>query len=169
MESPFRIRRRPPCLPHHHHHHHHRHHHLCHGHPHQLCSLHNHYHHHYCNCHFLICPGLAPVPLQVADPYAPYPSENEFNLQSNANTENYNSITQVLQEPEINDLEDEQEENDDPVFVLTDEWREFFAKSEAKRKLEKQQAKKKDKDKRSRGKARNALDLEQSNAQTSDN
>lgn len=29
----------------------------------------------------------------------------------------------------------EEEDDDDPVFVLTDEWKEFFAKSEAKRKL----------------------------------
>lgn len=27
------------------------------------------------------------------------------------------------------------EEDDEPVFVMTDEWREFFAKSEARRKL----------------------------------
>lgn len=27
----------------------------------------------------------------------------------------------------------EQEEEEDPVYVLTDEWAEFFAKSEAKR------------------------------------
>ena len=37
---------------------------------------------------------------------------------------------------EIENLEDEnEEEEEDPIFVLTDEWREFFAKSEAKRKL----------------------------------
>lgn len=29
----------------------------------------------------------------------------------------------------------EEEDDDDPIFVLTDEWKEFFAKSEAKRKL----------------------------------
>ncbi|KAB8951705.1 hypothetical protein FH972_026851 [Carpinus fangiana] len=40
---------------------------------------------------------------------------------------------------------EEEDDDDDPVFVLTDEWREFFAKSEAKRKLEKKQAKKKGK------------------------
>lgn len=28
-----------------------------------------------------------------------------------------------------------EEDEEDPVFVLTDEWREFFAKSEAKRRL----------------------------------
>lgn len=31
--------------------------------------------------------------------------------------------------------EHQKEEEEDPVFVLTDEWREFFAKSEAKRRL----------------------------------
>jgi len=29
----------------------------------------------------------------------------------------------------------DEEEDDEPVFVLTDEWREFFAKSEARRQL----------------------------------
>ncbi|KAM6575868.1 hypothetical protein CsatA_024195 [Cannabis sativa] len=38
--------------------------------------------------------------------------------------------------------EEEEEEEDELIFVLTDEWRDFFAKSEAKRKLEKKQAKK---------------------------
>ncbi|KAL5172393.1 hypothetical protein HKD37_16G045160 [Glycine soja] len=37
---------------------------------------------------------------------------------------------------------DGEEEEDEPVFVLTDEWREFFAQSEARRKLEKKQGKK---------------------------
>lgn len=44
------------------------------------------------------------------------------------------STIRVLQEPGHNALEEEEEE-EDPIFVLTDEWREFFAKSEAKRKL----------------------------------
>jgi len=35
-------------------------------------------------------------------------------------------------EPELLHAEEEDEE---PVFVLTDEWAEFFAKSEAKRRL----------------------------------
>ncbi|KAK2352827.1 hypothetical protein QL285_090534 [Trifolium repens] len=47
-------------------------------------------------------------------------------------------ISQELEHIEL----DGDEEDDEPVFVLTDEWREFFAKSEAKRKLEKKQAKK---------------------------
>ncbi|KAL6616607.1 hypothetical protein ACP70R_038877 [Stipagrostis hirtigluma subsp. patula] len=36
---------------------------------------------------------------------------------------------------------EEAEEEEEPVFVLTDEWAEFFAKSEAKRRLAKQQKK----------------------------
>ncbi|KAJ4967894.1 hypothetical protein NE237_014595 [Protea cynaroides] len=39
--------------------------------------------------------------------------------------------------------EELEEEEEEPVFVMTDEWMEFFAKSEAKRRLEKNQAKKK--------------------------
>lgn len=38
--------------------------------------------------------------------------------------------------------EAEVDEEEEPVFVLTDEWAEFFAKSEAKRRLAKQQKKK---------------------------
>ncbi|KAF1877249.1 hypothetical protein Lal_00012020 [Lupinus albus] len=41
----------------------------------------------------------------------------------------------ISQELEHIELEDDEELDDEPVFVLTDEWREFFAKSEAKRKL----------------------------------
>lgn len=40
----------------------------------------------------------------------------------------------ISQEQEHIEL-DGDEEDDEPIFVLTDEWREFFAKSEAKRKL----------------------------------
>ncbi|KAK7304535.1 hypothetical protein VNO77_42416 [Canavalia gladiata] len=40
-------------------------------------------------------------------------------------------ISQELEHIEL----DGEEEDDEPVFVLTDEWREFFAKSEARRKL----------------------------------
>jgi hypothetical protein len=40
------------------------------------------------------------------------------------------------QEPEEHiELDGDEEDDDEPVFVLTDEWREFFAKSQAKRKL----------------------------------
>lgn len=37
-----------------------------------------------------------------------------------------------MMQDEDQDLEDEE---DEPMFVLTDEWRDFFAKSEAKRRL----------------------------------
>jgi len=43
-------------------------------------------------------------------------------------------VSRIPQELEHID-HDGEEEDDDPVFVLTDEWREFFAKSEARRKL----------------------------------
>ncbi|WVZ17432.1 hypothetical protein V8G54_010414 [Vigna mungo] len=43
-------------------------------------------------------------------------------------------VSRIPQELEHID-HDGEEEYDDPVFVLTDEWREFFAKSEARRKL----------------------------------
>ncbi|XP_051227764.1 uncharacterized protein [Lolium perenne] len=39
-------------------------------------------------------------------------------------------------------LEGEEEDEEEPVFVLTDEWAEFFAKADAKRKLAKKQKKK---------------------------
>lgn len=42
-------------------------------------------------------------------------------------------VQQELEQEQYYGIEDEDE--DEPVFVLTDEWRDFFAKSEAKRKL----------------------------------
>lgn len=42
-------------------------------------------------------------------------------------------MNRILQEQKHEGLEEEEDE--EPVFVLTDEWMEFFAKSEAKRKL----------------------------------
>ncbi|TKY68671.1 hypothetical protein E2542_SST04930 [Spatholobus suberectus] len=44
------------------------------------------------------------------------------------------SVMRISQELEHMELDGE-EEDDEPVFVLTDEWRDFFAKSEARRKL----------------------------------
>ena len=45
-------------------------------------------------------------------------------------------VNRVLQEQNHHGVAFEEEEDDeDPIFVLTDEWKEFFAKSEAKRKL----------------------------------
>lgn len=42
-----------------------------------------------------------------------------------------NSLMQDLEHEGLEEAENDEE----PVFVLTDEWMEFFAKSEAKRKL----------------------------------
>lgn len=44
-------------------------------------------------------------------------------------------LNRMLQEQEQEHVGFEDDEEDDPVFILTDEWREFFAKSEEKRKL----------------------------------
>ncbi|KAL5062929.1 hypothetical protein RYX36_024666 [Vicia faba] len=49
-------------------------------------------------------------------------------------TQNLPPLAQISQEPE-HIVFDGVEEDDEPVFVMTDEWREFFAKSEARRKL----------------------------------
>ncbi|KAE9611100.1 hypothetical protein Lalb_Chr07g0194111 [Lupinus albus] len=100
--------------PHPHRHHHHRH---C---PH--CPLHHRHH-----SHSIFQSHLLPTPLPIP------PTHVLHHHQPN---------TQISQELEHIELEDDEELDDEPVFVLTDEWREFFAKSEAKRKLEKKQNKK---------------------------
>ncbi|XVF32134.1 hypothetical protein REPUB_Repub17cG0055900 [Reevesia pubescens] len=136
---------RPPYpVPHHHHHHCHQHHH--HHHPIMLCPHHYHHHaipcplhhhHHFITCHSHVSPTLGHLPLQ-----------NHLNLDSiTVQNEAHQSDTLVLQEQEqeLEGLEEGEGAEEEPIFVLTDEWREFFAKSEAKRKLEKQQAKKKQK------------------------
>ncbi|EOX93827.1 Uncharacterized protein TCM_002773 [Theobroma cacao] len=131
--------RAPYPVSHQHHHHdhhlmilcpHHHHHHRT-----ILCPLHH--HHHLITCHSHVSPALAPLPLQ-----------NYLNSWSKTvQNEAHNSGTLVLQEQECEGLEEGEveEEDEEPIFVLTDEWREFFAKSEAKRKLEKKQDKKKQK------------------------
>ncbi|KAG8640371.1 hypothetical protein MANES_13G051000v8 [Manihot esculenta] len=144
MESSSRfIRPRPPSPHHHHHHHHffchrhrhrHRHYQQCHHYfciphkqHHHFCPLHNPYHHHHYDCHAVV---------RGPELIGSYPLQNDFNLLADVREETSASITQVLQEPGHNALEEEEEEEEeDPIFVLTDEWREFFAKSEAKRKL----------------------------------
>ncbi|OMO95009.1 hypothetical protein COLO4_16103 [Corchorus olitorius] len=121
------------------HHHHHtivrplHHHHHCHRHHNHhiiiLCPLHH--HHHLITCHSHVNPTLTPLP-----------PPNHFNSLSTAvQNEAHHSATLASQEQEYEEVGEGEEE--EPVFVLSDEWREFFAKSEAKRKLEKQQANKK--------------------------
>ncbi|KAL5562157.1 hypothetical protein UlMin_031904 [Ulmus minor] len=119
---------RPCFVPHHrchNHHHHHHHHHL-------LCPL-NKLHHHHClsGCHRHLCPNFASFP-QNPQPRASHAFSPNFNKEA------HDSAPQALQDQENGELEEE----DEPVFVLTDEWRNFFAESEAKRKLAKKQAKK---------------------------
>ncbi|KAL5798706.1 hypothetical protein ACOSQ2_003526 [Xanthoceras sorbifolium] len=122
-----------------HHHHHHHHHHLI------FCPLHSHYHHHhhYLNCHSCVNFTFVPLPPpQYSKPAGAVPLQNEFNLESDNTLSE--DVTQMLQEQEHGGLDEAGEDDDKPIFVLTDEWREFFAASEAKRKLgEKKKAKKK--------------------------
>lgn len=44
-------------------------------------------------------------------------------------------VEELDPEPGLLHAEAAEDEEDEPVFVLTDEWAEFFAKSEAKRRL----------------------------------
>ncbi|KAK9159911.1 hypothetical protein Syun_006252 [Stephania yunnanensis] len=117
-----------------------------------LAPLHHHCHH-YCFDHhplFTISPHWFPIPnyhLHIHPPFAPLhipllPNNSTHNqdlvvseIKQSLSTED----TQLVEEG----FEEEVEEDDgEPVFVMTDEWVEFFAKSEAKRKLEKKLAKK---------------------------
>ncbi|XP_066315633.1 uncharacterized protein [Miscanthus floridulus] len=132
-----------PGLPRRHHHlvHLHldpRHHHHVHIH---LCCCHDHHHHH----PHLLAPA---PPAHLHDNQQRHPAPVLF-----PNT--YPSAAPWQPEPpraavreDVEDLDPEprplhaEEEDEEPVFVLTDEWAEFFAKSEAKRRLAKQQQKK---------------------------
>lgn len=139
---------RPPCnfshrtgckFPHHqghgscrevlsqsHHFHHHHHFHVS---PH--CPMHSHLL--YKNNHSPNCPLFITHPQALSSPNIP-------GLPLSQPAENASEV------PLINDGNEEwEEEEEDPVFVLTDEWREFFAKSEAKRRSAKKLAKAKGK------------------------
>ncbi|XP_057457865.1 uncharacterized protein LOC130748648 [Lotus japonicus] len=111
--------------------------------PHSHGLSHRHHHQHHCShcplrrhCHH--CPLhnpptlFQPPPLFPSLPQIPHLSPLKQPIASDA------QISQELENIEL----DGEEEDDEPVFVLTDEWREFFAKSEAKRKIEKKQGKK---------------------------
>ncbi|GJY39356.1 hypothetical protein Tco_0425720 [Tanacetum coccineum] len=76
-------------------------------------------------------------------PYCPLHSSN-IHYPPNPNL---NSLQLAYSKSEPMMMQDMTEEADDEEFtyVLTDEWKEFFAKSEAKRRLAKKQAKKKGK------------------------
>ncbi|KAL2319299.1 hypothetical protein Fmac_028268 [Flemingia macrophylla] len=93
------------------------------------CPLRRHCHHcplhnpHFAKPYLTPLPHFASFPLQTEPPQLPISSDAR--------------ISQELERTELGG----EEEDDEPVFVLTDGWREFFAKSEARRKLEKKQAK----------------------------
>ncbi|KAL4192587.1 hypothetical protein AMTRI_Chr06g172740 [Amborella trichopoda] len=113
--------------PHHHHHHHHHHHlhlHICHR---------NRFHSFF---HLAppFCPNSLPdpIPRVLPPPWpTPYPPPSATPLAQ--------SETLADAEPSREELEDGEEEEEEPVFVMTDEWMEFFAKSEAKRRQEKEE------------------------------
>ncbi|KAM1031690.1 hypothetical protein PS2_035200 [Malus domestica] len=147
MDPPHGCRPWRPCLLHHPHHHLHHHHHR---HPLFLCPLHHHLHRRHHNHHFHhLRPNFASFPQNPETPAAaaiPFPTHmnSEPSEFKEAHYDDPTSLTLPEQtHGEIGDGVLEEEEDDEPIFVLTDEWKEFFAKSEAKRKLEKQQAKKK--------------------------
>ncbi|XP_010696235.2 uncharacterized protein LOC104908782 [Beta vulgaris subsp. vulgaris] len=139
-----------------HHHHHHHHHHLY---PHtpSLCSPppHNHHHHHHhvvpsCGshnhflqnpnsnfCHHLI---IIPPP-QIPQTLLPLPFRNNPNhVFSGFQPPHTSHNSQNFQGNGIDESEDVEDE--EPIFVMTDEWSEFFAKSEARRREAKKLAKK---------------------------
>ncbi|TQD76237.1 hypothetical protein C1H46_038264 [Malus baccata] len=95
---------------------------------------------------FIPLPSPSPPPPPEPPAAAAIPIPTHLNSEPSELKEayyDYPTSQTLLEYGEVDDGWLEEEEDDDPVFVLTDEWKEFFAKSEAKRKLEKQQAKKK--------------------------
>eukprot|EP00268_Persea_americana_P063687 TRINITY_DN828_c0_g1_i2.p1 TRINITY_DN828_c0_g1~~TRINITY_DN828_c0_g1_i2.p1 ORF type:complete len:142 (+),score=37.84 TRINITY_DN828_c0_g1_i2:140-565(+) len=122
----FRCPCRPLCRRHHQHHHHHHHHH---HHP-FFCPFHSRFPYPNFQTHFPTFPIPPPTPANL-NPGSSAPGLVDINFS-----------TTGLQEGAEKLYEEEEEEEEEPVFVLTDEWMEFFAKSEAKRRLDKQQAKK---------------------------
>ncbi|KAL2933451.1 Protein translocase subunit SecA [Bienertia sinuspersici] len=142
-------RQQPPPPPHHcSHWHQHHHHHLVFHHPH-----HHHHHHHHVivpKCAFHnnfpqnptsnsnLCTHLiTPFP-QIPKP----PSSLTSHINPNIGSSDFQppQDTQNFQDDGI--VEYEEDDDEDPIFVMTDEWREFFAKSEAKRREAKKLAKK---------------------------
>ncbi|XP_011089057.1 uncharacterized histidine-rich protein DDB_G0274557-like [Sesamum indicum] len=126
--------------PPHHHHHHHGHHSRHHHHffyisPH--CPFHRSMSqpkNHSPSCSFST---YYPSP-QNPEPVASIPPNSHSSFLDNQPNESFDD-SQMMQD-NIENVEVEEE--DDPIYVLTDEWRDFFAKSEAKRRLAKKQAKK---------------------------
>uniref|UniRef100_A0A7N0U959 Uncharacterized protein n=1 Tax=Kalanchoe fedtschenkoi TaxID=63787 RepID=A0A7N0U959_KALFE len=126
---------------HHHcpHHHHHCHHHHCH-------------HHHFApHCHHIRPNSAVALPHAVhppkpTDPVPNHDAEVAFHDSASAPVDEVLTGQDLAtEEPEVL----EEDDDSDPIFVMTDEWKEFFAKSEARRRLEKQHARNKGKKKQS--------------------
>ncbi|XP_021720115.1 polycomb group protein Pc-like [Chenopodium quinoa] len=134
-------------------HHHHHHHHFIIIKPCSLSSPHPHHHHHHhhvlpqCNLilqnpNSKICPNLINPPPQIPQSALPLPSQTNPNLGfSGFEPPHTSQHTLYFQDAGLGEVE-EIEDDEDPIFVMTDEWREFFAKSEAKRREAKKLAKK---------------------------
>uniref|UniRef100_A0A0E0JSS9 Uncharacterized protein n=1 Tax=Oryza punctata TaxID=4537 RepID=A0A0E0JSS9_ORYPU len=123
--------------PSHHHHHHRFHLHLDPRHHHHVHIRFCPHHHRHITPH-PVAPAPAPAPAaHHATPAAPWQQQPGPNGGPQGEATNEAAALHLEQAEEI--LVGEEEE---PVFVLTDEWAEFFAKSEAKRRLAKQQQKK---------------------------
>lgn len=96
------------------------------------------------NKHVPTCPLFTPPPLPQ-NPEQNTPAALLLDdLNMHISEPNFSFTDSRMMQNEGQDLEDEEEE---PIFVLTDEWRDFFAKSEAKRRQAKKHAKKKGKSK----------------------
>ncbi|XP_055830302.1 uncharacterized protein LOC129899379 [Solanum dulcamara] len=135
MEKNSSVGAKPWSLSRRHHHHHH------------FQILHNCPLHSYMlkrNKHVPTCPLFTPSPL----PLNPEQITPEALLPEDLNVQisepNVSFTDSRMTQNEGQDFEDEE---DEPIFVLTDEWRDFFAKSEAKRRQAKKHAKKKGKSK----------------------
>ncbi|KAL7116226.1 hypothetical protein ACP275_04G229800 [Erythranthe tilingii] len=123
---------------HHHHRHyggggHHHHHHFFYVSPH--CPHHRPIlqpKNHSPSCYFSTSYTAAQNPEPAASINPPNP-----NLSFLDNQLNQSLHDSTMKQDEIEEVEEEEEE-EEAIFVLTDEWRDFFAKSEAKRKLAKQ-------------------------------
>ena len=134
----------PPHPPHHHHHHHRLHLRLDPGHHHRI---HIHLRHH--AAHLL--PAAAPcahhhhhASVPLPPPHPPTAAEGPLaGPQGEAARDAEEPAPQAERGEEVYLGQEEEwgEEEEEPVFVLTEEWAEFFAKADAKRRLAKQQRK----------------------------
>eukprot|EP00262_Sarcandra_glabra_P013596 TRINITY_DN3802_c0_g1_i1.p1 TRINITY_DN3802_c0_g1~~TRINITY_DN3802_c0_g1_i1.p1 ORF type:complete len:172 (+),score=31.57 TRINITY_DN3802_c0_g1_i1:87-602(+) len=152
----------PSYLTHHHHHHHP----LCffphHHHHHPLCFFPHHHHHHHHSFSLPQKPCFTSKPHHLPSlpcPFAlnthnPGCFHNHFSTLPPQISSNFEvgSASPSLQDPNLGfsdsglqeELAEELDEADEePVYVLTDEWMEFFTKSEAKRRSDKKKSKKK--------------------------